>query len=300
MRKFLLLLLSLMVIQIPAFSINKKMLPTSGGENALPNIFIYTIPDDNVPERPLNNSEIEENNNYIEEKATTSKNNNEEEAVMLDISEENNENVMLGATVLKGYAEYIEDSEAIYLKDDNDNFVINLKTPQKITASKGLDLASHARTKEISKHTNTEYNIAPKSVISSSTKGNFTIGALYENEVDNIAMLESETGLFTRYEKDKFAVSSSFKKSLNTTYAQDYNTISVTPELKLNSYISLKNKLTADITRNRRSSELIFSLNPFGKKDTDRMLLEAGAKQTYYADTGENKTQLNFSATFKL
>lgn len=300
MRKFLLLLLSLMVIQIPAFSINKKMLPTSGGENALPNIFIYTIPDDNVPERPLNNSEIEENNNYIEEKTTTSKNNEEEETVMLDMSEENDENIVLGATVLKGYAEYIEDRDTIYLKDDNDNFVINLKVPQKITASKGLDLASHTRTNQISKHTNTEYNIAPKSVISSSTKGDFTIGALYENEVDNIAMLESETGLFTRYEKDKFAVSSSFKKSLNTTYAQDYNTISVTPELKLNSYISLKNKLSADITRNRRSTELIFSLNPFGKKDKDRMLLEAGAKQTYYVDTGENKTQLNFSATFKL
>ncbi len=300
MRKFLLLLLSLMVIQIPAFSINKKMLPTSGGENALPNIFIYTIPDDNVPERPLNNSEIEENNNYIEEKTTTSKNNEEEETVMLDMSEENDENIVLGATVLKGYAEYIEDRDTIYLKDDNDNFVINLKVPQKITASKGLDLASHTRTNQISKHTNTEYNIAPKSVISSSTKGDFTIGALYENEVDNIAMLESETGLFTRYEKDKFAVSSSFKKSLNTTYAQDYNTISVTPELKLNSYISLKNKLSADITRNRRSTELIFSLNPFGKKDRDRMLLEAGAKQTYYVDTGENKTQLNFSATFKL
>ena len=300
MRKFLLLLLSLMVIQIPAFSINKKMLPTSGGENALPNIFIYTIPDDNVPERPLNNSEIEENNNYIEEKTTTSKNNEEEETVMLDMSEENDENIVLGATVLKGYAEYIEDRDTIYLKDDNDNFVINLKVPQKITASKGLDLASHSRSKEITKHNNTEYNIAPKSVIASSTQGDFTIGALYENEVDNIAMLESETGLFTRYEKDKFAVSSSFKKSLNTTYAQDYNTISVTPELKLNSYISLKNKLSADITRNRRSSELIFSLNPFGKKDRDRMLLEAGAKQTYYVDTGENKTQLNFSATFKL
>lgn len=300
MRKFLLLLLSLMVIQIPAFSINKKMLPTSGGENALPNIFIYTIPDDNVPERPLNNSEIEENNNYIEEKTTTSKNNEEEETVMLDMYEENDENIVLGATVLKGYAEYIEDRDTIYLKDDNDNFVINLKVPQKITASKGLDLASHTRTNQISKHTNTEYNIAPKSVISSSTKGDFTIGALYENEVDNIAMLESETGLFTRYEKDKFAVSSSFKKSLNTTYAQDYNTISVTPELKLNSYISLKNKLSADITRNRRSTELIFSLNPFGKKDRDRMLLEAGAKQTFFMDTGENKTQLNFSATFKL
>lgn len=300
MRKFLLLLLSLMVIQIPAFSINKKMLPTSGGENALPNIFIYTIPDENIPERPLNNSDINDNNSYIDDKSSTSKNNEEEETVMLDMSEENDENIVLGATVLKGYAEYIEDRDTIYLKDDNDNFVINLKVPQKITASKGLDLASHTRTNQISKHTNTEYNIAPKSVISSSTKGDFTIGALYENEVDNIAMLESETGLFTRYEKDKFAVSSSFKKSLNTTYAQDYNTISVTPELKLNSYISLKNKLSADITRNRRSTELIFSLNPFGKKDRDRMLLEAGAKQTFFMDTGENKTQLNFSATFKL
>lgn len=298
MRKFLLIFLSLMVIQIPAFSINKKMLPSSGGENGLPNIFIYTIPDDTRQESPLENSESEENK--YKEETSTLKNNNEEDEIMLDMSEENDENVVLGATVLKGYAEYIEDSEAIYLKDDNDNFVINLKVPQKITASKGLDLQNYTRTKEISKHTNTEYNIAPKSVVSSSTKGNFTIGAIYENEVDNIAMLESETGLFTRYEKDKFAVSSSFKKSLNTTYAQDYNTISVTPELKLNSYISLKNKLTADITRNRRSSELIFSLNPFGKKDADRMLLEAGAKQTYYADTGENKTQLNFSATFKL
>lgn len=289
-----------MVIQIPAFSINKKMLPSSGGENGLPNIFIYTIPDDNVPERPMENTDSDENNNYIEDKNNTSEKDNEDNAVMLEMSGENDENVVLGATVLKGYAEYIEDSEAIYLKDDNDNFVINLKVPQKITASKGLNLESHSRSSEISKHTNTEYNIAPKSVISSSTKGNFTIGAMYGDEVDNIAMLESETGLFTRYEKNKFAVSSSFKKSLNTTYAQDYNTISVTPELKLNSYISLKNKLTADITRNRRSSELIFSLNPFGKKDKDRMLLEAGAKQTYYADTGENKTQLNFSATFKL
>ena len=288
-----------MVIQIPAFSINKKMLPSSGGENGLPNIFIYTIPDDNVPERPMENPDSD-GDNYIQEDKTTSKKDNEDDAVMLNTSEENDENVVLGATVLKGYAEYIEDSEAIYLKDDNDNFVINLKVPQKIAASKGLDLATYSRAKEISKHTNTEYNIAPKSVVSSSTKGNFTIGALYDNEVDNIAMLESETGLFTKYEKDKFAVSSSFKKSLNTTYAQDYNTISVTPELKLNSYISLKNKLTADITRNRRSSELIFSLNPFGKKDADRMRLEASAKQTYYADTGENKTQVNFSATFKL
>ena len=70
--------------------------------------------------------------------------------------------------------------------------------------------------------------------------------------------------------------------------------------LNLNNYISLKNNLKADVTRNRRSSELIFSFNPFGKKDTDKLLLEAGAKQTYYVDSGATKTQLNFQATFKL
>ena len=34
---------------------------------------------------------------------------------------------------LKGYAQYIEDTEAIYLTDDNNQFVLNLKVPQKIT-----------------------------------------------------------------------------------------------------------------------------------------------------------------------
>ena len=113
-------------------------------------------------------------------------------------------------------------------------------------------------------------------------------------------MLETETGLFTKYEKSRFAVSSSVKKSLNTTYAKDYNTISITPEFKLNNYISLQNTFKADITRNRRSSELKFSVNPFGKKDADKLRLEAGAKQTYYVDSGVSKTQLNFQATFKL
>ena len=34
---------------------------------------------------------------------------------------------------LKGYAQFLEDSDAIYLKDDDDQFVLNLKKPQKIT-----------------------------------------------------------------------------------------------------------------------------------------------------------------------
>ena len=296
MKRVVLILLAIIFIQTPGYTLNKKMVPETGVENSLPNIFIYTIPDDT--DNNEENKKDKEDVHYIDN--TTSTEENEEEAITLTPEDLEDNNITIGATVLKGYAEYIEDSSAVYLKDDDNNFVLNIKVPQKITGSEGLKLTDKSSLKQADKYTNSEYKIKPKNIRSSAKTGNFTFGALYNDEVDNIAMLESETGLFTKYEREKFALSSSVKKSLNTTYAQDYNTISITPELKLNSYMSLKNTLSADITRNRRSSELIFSLNPFGKKDSDRMLLEAGAKQTYYADTGENKTQLNFSAKFKL
>ena len=224
MRKVLLLLFSLIIFQIPAFAINKKMPPSSNGENNLPNIFIYKIPDTKFVETTEDADAAE--NEYVQEKPLTSADNSDEE-IALNVNAETDDDIVLGATVLKGYAEYIEDTESIYLKDDNNNFVLNLKVPQKISGSESLDLSKFSNTRTITRHTPTEYNIAPQSITAASKKGDFTIGALYGNEVDNIAMLESETGLFTKYEKDKFAVSSSFKKSLNTTYAQYYNTISV-------------------------------------------------------------------------
>ena len=55
MKKVWLILFLLTVIQSPAFSLNKRMEPTSGGENALPNIFIYSIPDDETT--PAKNKE---------------------------------------------------------------------------------------------------------------------------------------------------------------------------------------------------------------------------------------------------
>ena len=279
------------------------MIPTTGTQNALPNIFIYSIPDENS--KTSSKEEIDaSDNDYI----TPTQKIESDEEIMLNMKQEisddeadetpDDNDVTLGATVLKGYAQYVEDTNAIYLKDENDNFVLNIKSPQKISASKGLNLSSTNR--NIQRYTDAEYQIAPNSIKTTDKIGDFTLGALYGNEVDSIAMLETETGLFTKYEKNRFAVSSSVKKSLNTTYAQDYNTISITPELKLNNYISLKSTLKADVTRNRRSSELIFSFNPFGKKDKDKLIFEAGAKQTYFVNSGAVKTQVNFSAIFKL
>jgi hypothetical protein len=287
MKKAFLIMLLLTVLAPAAFSANKKMVPTtSEGTDLLPNIFIYTIPeDDNIEDIP------DELPKYVD---ATSKEESDEDITLEE------DNTVIGATTLKGYAQYVEDSAVVYLKDDNDKFVLNIKTPQKISGTKGLNLSSSSEKAQAIQYMDAEYRIAPGTIKSSGSAGNFTFGAVYENEVDSIAMLEEEAGLFTKYEKNKFTLSSSVKKSLNTTYASDYNTISVAPEFKLNSYMSLKNVLSADITRNRRSSKLVFSINPFGKKDSDRLLLELGAKETIYLDNDFTKTEFSFSTVFKL
>ena len=294
MKKVLLIVLTLTLMQSPAFSFNKKMEPTSNVEDPLPNIFIYKIPEDDTDTKdipaPQNTDEI-----YVND----TDNKDSEEEVMLQL-EDNSDDIKLGATTLKGYAEYIEDSDAIYLKDHNDDFVLNIKVPQKISTSKGLNLKDNKSPKKYTRYADSEYYIAPSSVRASETHGDFTIGALYGNEVDSIAMLESETGLFTKYEKSRFALSSTYKKNLNTTYNLFYDTISIAPEFKLNNYMSIKNEYKADITRNRKSGSLIFAINPFGAKDKDRFLLELGAKHTIFEDNVTTKTEFSFSTKLKL
>ena len=284
MKRAILLLLIIILLSPASYSANKKMMPTtSDGENLLPNIFIYAMPDDDTKEF---------NENLVEYKEPEA--NQDGDTIMLE-----EENVTLGATTLKGYAQFIEDDAAIHLKDNDNNYILNIKTPQKISSEKGLNLTGTPQ-KQIQQYQDAEYMIAPSTIKSSGKAGNFTFGATYGSEIDSAAMLETETGLFTKYEKNRFALSSSVKKSLNTTYALDYNTISIAPEFKLNDYMSLKNVLSADVTRNRNSTKFVFTLNPFGKKDHDRVELELGAKQTVYMDTDFTKTEFSFSTNFKL
>jgi hypothetical protein len=297
MKKVLLLSAVILIFGLPVFS-------AEGEDIRLPNIFIYTIPD-NIKQKP----EVQEDTDapedaYVNETPVSDKADKvSEDEINLSLDGgdyDNEDDFTLNATTLKGYAEYMEDANTIHLKDDNNNFVLNLKVPQKISASKGMDLQDAINSKRMARYSDAEYNIAPNSVRTASKKGDFTFGALYGNEVDSIAMLESETGLFTKYEKSRFALSTTYKKNLNTTYNQFYDTISLAPEFKLNNYMSIKNEYKADLTRNRKSGALIFSFNPFGKKDSDRMRLELGAKQTIYEDNVTTKTEFSFSTQFKL
>ena len=97
------------------------MITAPGTESHMTNIFIYTIPDDTF-EEPEEEKDAPESA-YIKPQIE-----NTDEEILF----ENEDNVRYGATTLKGYAQYVDDSNAIHLKDDNDEFVLNIKNPQKI------------------------------------------------------------------------------------------------------------------------------------------------------------------------
>ena len=132
MRRFLFLLIFCIVAQYAAFCAPKKMIPApSDGTELLPNIFIYEIPDT----EETTTTDIEEQDGLESDYITPKISDSNEIIFEQDTS-------ILGATTLKGYNQYIEDTNAIYLKDSNNNFVLNIKSPQKIYGSKRLNFTA--------------------------------------------------------------------------------------------------------------------------------------------------------------
>lgn len=258
----------------------------------LPNIFIYSMPD---------NEEEGQDDLVPEELEYVSPQSAEDEELFAD------EEIPLFTSVEqvndKEYDEFVEDANSIFLKDEGDNYVVNLRVPQKITSNHSLKLENkihNERLLNLSKYSKEEYNISGKSVNSIYTKGGFSIGTTYDSSIDKISMLENSTKLFTRYERERFALSSAYEKTMNTTIGRLYDTFYLAPEFKLNNYFSIREVLSADITRNRKSSELIFSVSPYGLNGTDRFRFEVGAKQTIDQNNALYGTQLNFSTKLKL
>ena len=240
-------------------------------DNILPNIFIWHIPD-------------EEQESYDTNEETE----NEGEEISLKI--------MPDEIPLKGYAEYEDNADAIYLKDENNNFVLNLRIPQKIESKKLVDSKEMNNHKTYSIFNSEEYNIQPKSLMAVEKKGNFSYGTLFNSGIDN-AQLERSTTLFTRYENKKFAINSAYKKNNLTTYGLNTDNFYIAPELKFNDIFSLSEILSTDITRNRRKGEIILSVSPL--KD-DRMKFEIGAGTTYDINNDRSWSQVKFNTKFKL
>ena len=283
------ILLTVLVVMCGILPVNCEQAVKEASQNVeLPNIFIWAIPDD-TPQQPADDKKSKKG----------------KEEPVEPISDENTEAeepIVLNATTLKGYAEYIEGADDILYMDNYQKLSLNIKSPEKISSKNLLDgktQYSGSNYNLISKFKSDEYSISPDNRNFMLQEGNWTYGTSFGSEIST-SQLERSTGLFTKYENKYFALSSNYNKNNMTTAQIQTDNVSVTPEFKFNNYISIKDVLSKDMTRNRRSSELIFSINPLGAKDKDRMRLNFGAKQTYDENTGNTWSQLNFTTNFKL
>ena len=290
MKNLLLLAVLLFLTGLPALAED-----VINADTKLPNIFIWALPEDLTSPQG------------VEESAKAKKKNKEVPAS--DVQQDNvfepqeEEPVVLNATTLKGYAEYVEDAEDVYLMDDHTQFTLNLKTPQKVTSQKIVDdnkiVPKMDEIYSISKFKGEEYSISPTSRNVTVKDGGWSAGTTFSSGIST-SQLENTTGLFTRYENKHFAISSAYAKNNMTTRGLTTDSFYVVPEFRLNSIFAVQEVLSADITRNRRSSELVLSVNPLWKKGIDRMNFEVGAKQTFDMNSGDMWSQFRFSTKFKL
>lgn len=287
MRKRFFLIFAILFLCVPVFAQDVK----SETDNVeLPNIFIWAIPEDDV------NAEVDKNTKKNKKEITSEEQKN--------LSTENEEEpIVLNATTLKGYAEYVEGAEDVLYMDDHKQFVINIKNPEKIAAETVIDknkiVPDVKNIYSISKFKGEEYNISPRTKNFTQQDGNWSFGTSFDSEIST-SQLENATSLFTKYDSKYFSLSSKYKKNNMTITQIQTDNFSVIPELKFNNIFAIQEVFSADMTRNRRSSELIFSINPLGNKDVDRMRFNVGAKQTYDVNTGNTWSQLNFTTNFKL
>jgi len=270
-----------------------------------PKVFVYHIPDE-IEDEQENSTAQEQEIDIITSDDITADTSKplEEEAEDLEIV--NDENYEIGdmyKDVLHGYASYDEnEQETIVLEDDIKDFqALNIRIPSRVEAIKfnGFKRASVIQNNLYSKYNNMEYSIAPLSSRNYRSKGGFSAGTMFDQGID-YAELEQSTGVFSRYDSKYFAVSTAYAKTVNSTNNNYNDNFYFSPELKLNQYFTLKEVLSADITKNRKKAEFVVSINPFGFKDYDRLRFEFGASTTYDDTNTVLKNQFKFSTKFKL
>ncbi len=274
-------------------------------------VFIYHIPDDE-PQQDNSNTKQEDNPypgiTTDDVTADTSGKNTDEENEDYENGEsEELDDYQIGdmyTDVLHGYAEYNEEEEDAITLDNPDEKVkkLHIKKPAKISSEDYTDLKTDSLkfdTYKYSKYTAPEYSISPMSSTNYRQLGGFSAGTVFNQGID-YAELEQSSGVFTKYQYKQVGLSLSYMKTVNTTNNNYNDNFYFAPEWKLNQYFTLREILSADITKNRQKAEFILSINPFGKKDIDRLKFEFGVNQTYYMDNSTTRNQVKFSTNFKL
>lgn len=125
--------------------------------------------------------------------------------------------------------------------------------------------------------------------------GNFSFGTQQNYTFSPDSYTRTNT-LFTKYQKDKFSVNTSYQNTgLPTFEQQRKGTLMFAPEYKINDHFSLQNRVSNSFLDKSRKNEVIFSIKPF--KD-NRMNFDIGAGRVYSETALPNRSQLNFSTKF--
>lgn len=309
MKKVSLILICLLLTFLPA---NAKSVTDKDATDTSAKVFIYHIPDDDDLESTSDEVNSDKNNKdkkiITSDDITADTSGKEDEDAEEDSGDDEDvvEDYELGdmyTDVLKGYAEYNEEDEnSIFLEDDlNDVLSLNIKKPSKVSDEvySGSDNLFFKSPEVFTKYNKVEYSIAPVSNVTTTTKGNFSIGTTYDQGID-YAEFEQSTGVYSRYDTKHFAVSSAYKKTVNSTNNNYNDNFYFSPELKINQYFTLRETLSADIVKNIRQAEFTISINPFGLKDSDRLRFEVGTKSIFDSTNTLLKNQFKFQTNIKL
>lgn len=312
MKKVCLFLLFILFGTMPCFAQTQT---SSDNTETLPKIFIYHIPEDTeiskeITDNVTNNTDNKKLKVISSDDITADTSDHSQDIDQLDIEETNYDEIDdnyeisdMYSDVLKGYAEYTEGEEDTITLDDNiDNILsINIKKPESIKGQKyfaqpQLLFDEHNEASRLNKM---EYNISPVSNTNYTKKGHFSTGTTYEQGID-YAEFEQSTGIFSRYDTKYFAISSAYKKTINSTNNNYNDNFYFAPELKINQYFTLRETLSADIVKNIRKAEFTVSINPFGNKDKNRLLFELGTSSIFDSTNTLLKNQFKFSTNIQL
>ena len=268
----------------------------------LPNIFVWAMPEEVVEAQY--DGEIKDIS-AIKSAKKNAKKKNDKSPELEDIILELKDDTSYNATTLKGYAEYVDATETVFLRNGvGTDYVLNIREPKIIAARSLINRKEETspfirKNSMFGKYNQEEYDISASKVQSFGKVGGFSFGSSYSSKISSVSQLEQETDLFTRYEYRNFALNSSFRKTHATANGFISDSVNVIPEIKLNSFFTIRDIYKSDITNNRTSNEVVLVINPFGRSDKDRVNFELGAGQTYDQNNVLMKTNLRFSTQFK-
>lgn len=302
MKKISLFLILIILSVTPCFShdLGETTKIKIAGENQTKIIFHYHIPDEDeeqTEQESANNNDKEITQDIVSDDVTadTSGLKSEEDGNDYDISD-------MYSAVLHGYAQYDEnDYQGINLEDTNYKAInLSISQPYRIGMKNYTSLKTTPTLYDrlYSKYSGSEYSISSLSDQRAVSFGRFSAGTIYNQGID-YGELEQSSGVFSRYEYKRFAITTTYSKTVNSTNNNYNDNFYIAPELKLNQYITLKEILSHDTVKRTKKAEFVISFNPFGNKDNDRLHFNFGASQTFNDANNILKNQLKFSTNYK-